>query len=348
MEFVDLRDDFEIMTKYQHYGMCTRLLDITSNPLVALFFACKSHGQEQYEDENGKIEKEPFGIIYMKKDYPILSDDINVKILTALIKYDLAVQNTLEQVLEYLYSEGIISEIKKEEWLKRGNVNEFIEIIQNTYMVMPRYSNDRLVKQSGAFLLPGMFSFTAVENVSDSIINKCKHDLKSEFDKQFFYIDGDDKEKLLNELDIYNINEATLFPELEHQLEYIKQSNRSYVRPVEYFIKYQEITSNRIQNVIVNVDDSILDKHIEAYIKEIISNPEINTNIISILHDNMREIDWYKRENIQSKMKMHIAKILVKDDAENNISAKEKANNIVKFVVDDYIKLAASNCEKKE
>lgn len=43
-EFRDLNSMFDIMTKYQHYGMCTRLLDLTTNPLVALYFACKKHG----------------------------------------------------------------------------------------------------------------------------------------------------------------------------------------------------------------------------------------------------------------------------------------------------------------
>ena len=47
MEFKDFDNMFDIMAKYQHYGMCTRLLDLTTNPLVALYFACKKHGNEE-------------------------------------------------------------------------------------------------------------------------------------------------------------------------------------------------------------------------------------------------------------------------------------------------------------
>lgn len=40
----------------QHYSYPTRLLDVTSNPLVALFFACKNFGHEEYNKSgSGKV-----------------------------------------------------------------------------------------------------------------------------------------------------------------------------------------------------------------------------------------------------------------------------------------------------
>jgi|GEM_PF-2044491 len=43
--FEKSRDNFEILTQLQHFSVPTRLMDITENPLVALYFACSTEYQ---------------------------------------------------------------------------------------------------------------------------------------------------------------------------------------------------------------------------------------------------------------------------------------------------------------
>lgn len=324
-EFKDFSTAFDIMTKYQHYGMCTRLLDLTTNPLVALYFACKMHGEEEYEMEEGIVEKEPYGVIYFtNKYYSSLPSEQAVQIVSALSTYNLSSENTISEILEKLKQNKIIDNDTKERWLQTKHRQEFIDIIQNNYMVVPTYTNERLKKQSGVFLLASLFLFKLGTDINDSIISKTKGTLRTEFDDKYFYVSGDNKEEILKELDIYNINEATLFPELEHQLNHIRNTYETSARPVEEFVKYKEVYEPSKKSVYLYGEDlnDYIVNDFERIVKGVVTHDDMES-IKNIIQKNFG-VDWYKRESVLSGMRMDIlGYYLLKKKIDKNIALKQ-------------------------
>lgn len=348
MEFKGLNSMFDIMTKYQHYGMCTRLLDLTTNPLVALYFACKIHGKEEYDTDEEIIEKEPYGIIYYTSHYyPTLSTDKDVQIISALSGYDLSSDNTIIGILERLKDDQIIDDKTKERWLKKENFREFVNIIQQNYMVTPTYTNERLRKQNGMFFLASLFSVDESTNVGNSIITKSKGDLRKEFSDNFFYIRGENKEDILDELNLYNINEATLFPELEHQLNYICHTNRGHVQPVSDFFEYEErdVTNVPLSNFNDEKLNTFLLDNLQEFLRDTIASEDLE-EIQKIIQNNL-SIDWYKRDTVLSKMKMSITGYFFVRSQDRE-SSKKKADEVLSLIREEVQKYIASSTEGGE
>lgn len=337
MEFKGFDSLFHVMTKYQHYGMCTRLLDLTTNPLVALYFACKIHGQEKYETEDDPVEQEPYGVVYYTNNYyPSQSVDKEIKIVTALASYDLSKENTIGTVLDKLRMDNLINEETKARWLKKEYVGEFIKIIQRNYMVVPTYTNERLQRQNGVFLLASMFSVNIGANVKDGVITKSKNNLRDEFASKYFYIKGENKESILKELDLYNINEATLFPELEHQLNYIRYANADFTQSVTEFSKYED--NHVVTKSDVYIDDGELNQYVidvlEMKLCGIVDKEDIK-EIKRLIESNF-DVDWYKRSSSGSRIKNSITGYyFVKN--KNREESKSKANEIM-AVLNDEVK----------
>lgn len=332
-EFYNLSESFEIMEKYQHYGMCTRLLDITTNPLVALYFACEHYEKEEYRDsENKSPEKvSPQGMVYFKEDnMPLKYNDLDVRILSKMASYNMNNDCTLEEIIIKLYEDGIISIDKKKNWLEENGMSEFIHICQSVCTVLPIMNNYRLIRQSGAFLLPGKLTISNRGNsLKDAIITKSEANLRDEFEKNFFYISDDNKEQIRQELENCNVNEAHLFPELEYQLKYIRRHNEHLRRSVSYFEKFQNITKES-----VNTEENIR-KYNSDILKKVMNEEnienEISKEIEQIFLDN-QEVDWMKRDSVISRIKIQICKKL-----KNNGYKKSEADKIAKRIIDKII-----------
>lgn len=200
-EFTNDMSCFEMLVKMQHYELPTRLLDITTNPLVALFFACNSGGEQNAEVIIFKVKKSD--IKYFDSDTVSAISNIakcrpDFKINTNM---DVDVFNTTDSV------QTLLHEIKQEKKHFKDRIKP--ADLEQVVCVLPKLNNPRISKQSGAFFLFG-------------IDEEKKHPAKLVHTPMRIIIDGKYKTSLIDELANLGIDNSSIFPEIDNIMKIIK------------------------------------------------------------------------------------------------------------------------------
>ena len=214
-EFKDT-SHLEKLVIMQHYGCPTRMLDITSNPLVALFFACKNYGDSACDE--GMVF-----VFHINSDEIAYADSDRALLLSCLPRFSMKDKNHLIDVaIKHLsdesfplddqrYKDEIVEklyhEISRELPSFKRRIRP-IDLLKPLY-VQPDKSNRRIFKQDGAFIVSGLSKDCYEEQIKFDLISKIQLRIGN-------------KEQILKELDKLGINSATLFPEIDNVANYLK------------------------------------------------------------------------------------------------------------------------------
>ena len=326
VEFRECSNNFEILTKLQHYGLGTRLLDVTLNPLVALFFATEPSYEYTKNGKNQYILREHDGIVYYSFVSSCALRDLGIRIALAIPFIEVGKSLSLEKFCKKLVDDNIITNSEYKDLIDEDYL-KIIRILQTNSFIIATNSNVRLIQQRGAFLLSPSINVKTEEKIESSILSKAKMDLRGEF-KGSIVIPATDKDRVREELDFFNINKATLFPELEHQMHYIQTQTRPSIGVVEEFTQYTRKIKDE-KPVPTDISSADIEKILDKALPEV--SDDVKLTLINTLNKETQIIDWQKKDSIISRIRRAITRSL--GEIYSAVNAKSKADEIMKKIL---------------
>ena len=202
---VSQKDDITWLQYAQHYGVPTRLLDFTANPLVAMYFCCQSESNSD-------------GVIWIINTITFESWSQDEAICS-----DMGPDYTREAIMN-----SIMREMRGD--FDYGEVNgEPRAKKQRPILFIPPYIDQRMSAQSSRFMLWGN-NTSALENMTkeENAILLCPdgNTYRKAYDQRFLakvVIPSGAKHGIMRELDLLNINEQSIFPGLDGIGRYINK-----------------------------------------------------------------------------------------------------------------------------
>ncbi|MBU1618437.1 MAG: FRG domain-containing protein [Gammaproteobacteria bacterium] len=209
-DFIGMPSSFEKLVKMQHYDLPTRLLDVTENPLVALYFACQDTSKDGellcFKIPKSEIKYYDSDTVSMIANLPWLDQHFEIE-----DQYSSSPESFRNS--KNLHAGKLLQAIQQENPSFREQINP--KDLKRVLCVKSKMDNPRVIRQDGAFFLFGM------KKLKDQLADLPK-EWKFHPHDQPLIVTKSKKKDLLDQLSTFGISRAKLFPEIDKIAEYLK------------------------------------------------------------------------------------------------------------------------------
>lgn len=256
--FSPLNNPLENLSIIQHYDSPTRLIDLTTNPLIALYFAV----------EDIKCVDSAIVLLYIREGRD--NSDKHTRLLSLLAteedKCIESLKKRFEQIFKHVITEKEILKYAKEPvFIKRSESN--------------KDSNERRSAQEGTF-------FLCSNKVAGNVITEAIVGLDSIAPTMTVMIPYEYKAQIKADLDEkHRINEMKVYPEITSSATYIREkyaNNKPTIEGKYEIIKEEDCSFGRVrrQSVDIMLTDDLPILSMEEIVRAIVANKKNECDVI--------------------------------------------------------------------